>query len=255
MNTAVKQNISQLLQKGVLQIDTDKSKEATDQFCKQMEPWRVVMEFSNGTSTTDFEKNEFMYNRLPLGKLRIFSQFLDFNDFQNAKVLDIGFNEGYHSIFFSKYLNCDVDAIDVLDSALQRSKQISSFLDCDINYSIDSAITYRKENTYDLILHLGTLYHLTDVSLAVKNAADSLKQGGTLLLETITYEGQREYDCQYLAGINNDSSNIWALSVPTLDYMFAENGMKRVAHCRDIEVELLKDTGMKRGLLIYKKDA
>jgi len=151
-------------------------------------------------------------------------------------------------------LNCNVDAIDVLDSALTRAKAISKFLDLDINYSIDSAITYRKENHYDLILHLGTLYHLTDVSLAIKNASDSLKKGGHLLLETITYENGNEYDCQFLAGINNDSSNIWALSIPTLDYMFAENGLRQVSHCQSIEVELLKGTGMKRGLLIYKKD-
>jgi len=86
MNTALKHDIGQLLKKGVLHIDTDKSKETTDAFCKDMEPWRVVMEFSNGTSTTEFEKNDFMYNRIPLGKMRIFSQYLDMTQFQNKNV-------------------------------------------------------------------------------------------------------------------------------------------------------------------------
>ena len=254
METLEKNKIAQLLKSGELFLETDKSRSETDKFCKDLEPWRVVVEFENGTKTTDFARRDFMFNKFPMGKLRIFNRFLDLNTFQNKSVLDIGFNEGYHSIFFAKYLNCQVDAIDVLGSALTRAKKISQFLDLDINYSIDNAITYRREEKYDLILHLGTLYHLTDVSTAIKNASDSLKDGGHLFLETITYEGKSEYDCQYLAGINNDSSNIWALSVPTLDYMFAENGLSQVAHCRDIEVKLLKDTGMKRGLLIYKKD-
>lgn len=254
METLEQNKIASLLKSGVLTIETDKPRHETDQFCKDLEPWRVVVEFDNGTKTTDFARRDFMFNRFPLGKMRIFNQFINLEAFKNKSILDIGFNEGYHSIFFAKYLNCQVDAIDVLGSALTRAKKISEFLDLDINYSIDNAITYRRDEKYDLILHLGTLYHLTDVSTAIKNAAASLKQDGHLFLETITYEGGSEYDCQFLAGINNDSSNIWALSVPTLDYMFKECGLSRMAHCKDIEVELLKGTGMKRGLLIYKKD-
>lgn len=254
MTTIEKSSIKELLKKGVLEIETDKSREETDQFCKDLEPWRVVIEFSNGTKTTDFARRDFMFNRFPLGKMRIFQRFIDLEQFRNKSVLDIGFNEGYHSIFFSKYLNCQVDAIDVLGSALTRARKISEYLDLSVNYSIDNAITYRRENKYDLILHLGTLYHLTDVSMAIKNAADSLKDGGHLFLETITYKGENDYDCQFLAGINNDSSNIWALSIPTLDYMFKEVGLSKVNHCRDIEVDLLKGTGMQRSLVIYKKD-
>ncbi len=254
MTTKEKTEIDALLEKGILEIQTDKPREITDQFCKDLEPWRVVIEFSNGTKTTDFARRDFMFNRLPLGKLRIFSRFIDLEQFKGSSVLDIGFNEGYHSIFFSKYLKCKVDAIDVLGSALTRARKISEFLDLSVNYTIDNAITYKREKKYDLILHLGTLYHLTDVSTAIKNASDSLNDGGHLFLETITYEGSGEYDCQFLAGINNDSSNIWALSIPTLDYMFKECGLSKVSHCRDIEVNLLKGTGMKRSLLIYKKD-
>lgn len=246
--------IKELLKNGVLEIETDKPRSVTDKFCKDLEPWRVVIEFSNGTKTTDFARRDFMFNKLPLGKMRIFSRFIDLEQFQDGNVLDIGFNEGYHSIFFAKYLNCKIDAIDVLGSALTRAKKISEFLDLDINYTIDNAITYKREKKYDLVLHLGTLYHLTDVSTAIKNASASLNDGGHLFLETITYEGTGEYDCQFLAGINDDSSNIWALSIPTLEYMFKECGLRQVSHCRDLEVNLLKGTGMKRSLLIYKKD-
>lgn len=246
-------DISKYVKEDVLIIETQKSKEETDAFCKEMQPWRVNFNWSNGTKTSDFQIRDFMFNSRPMGKIRMFSSKIDLNIFRGKKVLDVAFNDGYHSFFFNKYLGCDVDSYEIYQTPVDRVSKFSEFIGLKGNYFIADANYYEKKDTYDLILHLGTLYHLQDIWSAIEKASNSLKVGGYLFLETITYEGKDKFDCRFINGLNNDKSNHWALSKSTLDYAFKEFGVSKVCDVRDIEVALLKDTGMVRGLSIYQK--
>ena len=76
MDTLEKNKITQLLKSGELFLETEKTRAETDQFCKDLEPWRVVVEFENGTKTTDFARRDFMFNKFPMGKMRIFNSCL-----------------------------------------------------------------------------------------------------------------------------------------------------------------------------------
>ncbi len=250
------EQLAELLANDELYIETDLSKAETDAYCKAREPWRVVFEFSNGTRTDEFKRHDFIYSPRPLGKLRMFAQHVDLTKFEGKKVLDIGFNEGYHSIFFRKYLNCEVDGIDYSAPSIPKVQELLDFIGIEdgINLAEGDAGTYRKENEYDLILHLGTLYHLPDVWGSIANACASLKPGGTLLLETIGYHSDEdENDCRFINTLNPGQLNYWALSKPAMKHMFAEHGVNHVTDVRDIEVALLKDTGMFRTLMVFEK--
>ncbi len=246
--------LASLLKNGDFYIETQRSVEETRAFCKKLEPWRVVYSFSNGVRTDEFEKRDFVYNPRPLGKLKIFHEKFDLSQFKEKKVLDIGFNEGYHSLFFAKYLASDVDGIEVYQDALDRVSKLSDFLDVKVNLTLADANTYRKENTYDLIVHCGTLYHLHDTWSAIKNAAESLKQNGYLLLETITYKGQDDFDCRFINMLNKGHNNFWALSKPTIKYMFAEYGVSHYMDVKDHDFSHYAGPGMKRSLQIFFKD-
>lgn len=248
--------IRDLLSSDELFIETDLDKSETDKLISEMAPWRVLFQFSNGTRTDDFPLDDFVFNPRPLGKLRMFERELDLTQFAGGRVLDIGFNEGYHSIFFSKYLDCDVDSIDIYPNAVERVGKLSRAIGVSPNLMVDDASTYTKEGEYDLILHLGTLYHLPNVHEAIESAAKSLKPGGTLLLETTTYVGgAHEADCRYMSFVNRGQANFWALSKFAMADMFEQFDVEHVADVRDIEVKMVSDHGLMRSLQVYRRKA
>lgn len=253
--TTTQERIAKLLVSGELFIETDLPKETTDAYCAERQPWRVVYEFSNGTRTDHFETEDFIYNPRPLGKLRLFNQVVDLSQFAGKSVLDVGFNEGYHSIFMSKYLDCTVDAIDYSPGSVAKVSDLLDLIgETNIDLAIADAATYSRRNAYDLILHLGTLYHLPDVWGSIANSALSLRNGGTLFLETITYHSDvDESDCRFINTLNPGQKNYWALSKAAIKHMFAEHGVRHVADVKDYEVKILEGTGMMRSLMVFQK--
>ena len=236
-----------------LVIQTDKSRQETDKFCSLMKPWRANFIFSNGTRTEAFELSHNRVKSHALRKLVLLSKHINFSQFKHKKVLDVGFNEGYNAIYFAQNLHCDVTGIEILPSVVARAKRFSEFVNLDIKFMVEDANYFNCIDEYDLILHLGTLYHLHDVWSAVRNTALSLRPGGYVFLETVAYKGGDEYDCKFINWLN-DEHNFWALSKETIRYLFASNNVVHVQDVRDVELKEYAGTGMFRTLAIFRKE-
>ncbi|RBO52273.1 hypothetical protein DSD19_14255 [Rhodovulum sp. BSW8] len=245
--------IAERLKTDVLYIETDRSVEETESFCTLHAPWRSVYRFSNGVTTESFERSEHVPNARCLAKLRRFHAKIDLSRLAGKRVLDLGFNEGYNSIFLSKYLGCKVDGIEFYDAAVKRTSAIAEFCGAPCTFWTADANTFSAPATYDVILHCGLLYHLPDVWSSVRNTCLSLKPGGEVLLETTTYEGADKFDCKFMNWHAKGYNNFWALSPETIRYMFAEFGCTEGQEVDSFEVGALAGTGMKRTMMWFRK--
>ncbi|WP_373355954.1 class I SAM-dependent methyltransferase [Pseudoroseicyclus sp. CXY001] len=248
-------DIAALLEGDALRIETDRSVEDTEAFCRDNGPWRSTFRFSNGVSTENFAQNDAVPNPRCMAKMRRFHGRADISRFAGKRVLDLGFNEGYNSIFMAKYLGCQVDGIEAYPIAITRGRKIADFCGTRCRFMTDDANTFVAPETYDLVLHCGILYHLPDVWSNVRNTCASLKPGGEVLLETMTYEGADRFDCKFINWHRKGFDNFWALSIDTVAYMFEEFGCAHVETIDSYEIGVIKDTGMKRTLMWFRKAA
>ncbi|MBL3565472.1 class I SAM-dependent methyltransferase [Rhodovulum sulfidophilum] len=243
------------LKDDVLFIETNRSVEETEAFCTRHAPWRSVYRFSNGVTTESFPRSEHVPNPRCLAKLRRFHARIDLSRFAGKRVLDLGFNEGYQSIFMAKYLGCQVDGIEAYQVAVDRTSAIAEFCGAPCKFWVADANSFVAPETYDVILHCGLLYHLHDVWSAVKNSCRSLKPGGEVLLETTSYEGADKFDCKFMNWHAKGNHNYWALSPETIRYLFAEFGCTEGREVDSFEVGALAGTGMKRTMMWFRKPA
>lgn len=230
-----------------LYIETNASAEELEARLRELEPWRVNVEFSNGFSTTSL-KTMNPFNYYPLKKLNDIMAVVGKDIFINKRVLDIGFNAGYNCIILSRDFGCTVTGIDNLKLNLQKAQLLSELANLDIDFRIADANSFCMPGKFDLILHLGTLYHLPDIFKALKVTATNLKPGGNLLLETVTYNNKDKYACRYVYGFNNDHSNYWALSDFVIKDLLAQYSFSEVTLIREMELKIYKDTGMTRSI-------
>lgn len=103
------------------------------------------------------------------------------NSFKNPKILDIGAGTGKYSVYL-KNLGYDVTAVELVRHNLKviesKNKDIKSFLGNALN------LEFLGNNTYDVILLFGPVYHLfgNDKILAIKEALKHLSSNGYLMI-------------------------------------------------------------------------
>lgn len=103
------------------------------------------------------------------------------NSFKNPKILDIGAGTGKYSVYL-KNLGYDVTAVELVKHNLKviesKNKDIKSFLGNALN------LEFLGNNTYDVILLFGPVYHLfgNDKILAIKEALKHLSSKGYLMI-------------------------------------------------------------------------
>lgn len=103
------------------------------------------------------------------------------NSFKNPKILDIGAGTGKYSVYL-KNLGYDVTAVELVKHNLKviesKNKDIKSFLGNALN------LEFLGNNTYDVILLFGPVYHLfgNDKILAIKEALKHLSSNGYLMI-------------------------------------------------------------------------
>lgn len=103
------------------------------------------------------------------------------NSFKNPKILDIGAGTGKYSVHL-KNLGYDVTAVELVKHNLKviesKNKDIKSFLGNALN------LEFLGNNTYDVILLFGPVYHLfgNDKILAIKEALKHLSSNGYLMI-------------------------------------------------------------------------
>lgn len=184
-------------------------------FAEEQAPWRVQIHFGDHFNTGDFGKAR-RFVEVPLFKAIQVDNHLPDNFFQDAHILDVGFNYGYSGQYFAKKYGCSVTGIDMQQSMKDAAEFIADIQGINAEYILEDAHTFCRPEQFDLILHFGTLYHLEHPFLALKNAIKSLKPGGYLALQTIMYTGEEHLN-KWINGFNNDRTNFWAIHEKTLE--------------------------------------
>lgn len=230
-----------------LYIETNQSVQDLETSLKELEPWRVNVDFSNGFSTSRLKTME-PFNINPLQKLNTIMKYSGAEIFSNRRVLDIGFNAGYNCIVLSRDFGCQVTGIENSELNLKKARLLSSLSNLDIDYRIEDAGSFCRPGQFDLILHLGTLYHLPDVFSSLKVTAENLQPGGHLFLETVTYNNDDKYACKYVYGFNNDHSNYWALSHFVIRDLLGKYSFSDITLIKETELKLYQGTGMTRSM-------
>jgi SAM-dependent methyltransferase len=221
---------------GEWHIETNESREAVDAFLKASEPWRMLITFSNGARTDAFKTFE-PFNKIPLNKLRRIENELPPEAF-SGRVLDIGFNAGYNSITVASRYGASAVGIDVAP----KHKTVAEYLagmngvSSRTTFLLESAETYCEPGAFDLVLHLGTLYHLPNPVLSMQTAARNLRPGGWFALESEAYIGQGgDHDlARFIYGWRGDNTNWWALSKKTISTLLTLFGLTDIRQIWEI---------------------
>lgn len=195
----------------ILRLDTTKTKRELKKSLKKHEPWSIRIDFNNGVSTLDV-KHRTPFAENPTQKASISFENLPMDDLKGGRMLDIGCNSGYNSIFAAREHKMKPTGIDVRDRHIEVSTMLANMADIKADFKIGSAETYLEENSFDLVLHFGTLYHLPNPLLSLETTYKNLKPKGWVALETQVYEGADKNESYFMHMHNNDNTNFWALS-------------------------------------------
>lgn len=192
-------------------------RQTAEAFLKRYEPWRMELQFESGPKASDFKTYE-PFNRAPLFKLAKILEHIPKDRLRAARVLDIGFNMGYNSIQLASEFGCSVTAIDVVENHKTIAEEIAKMMAADVEFLLASAEEFERPDEFDLILHLGTLYHLPNPVRSIECCFRSLKPGGWFALETVCYRGSRDPSLsKWVYGFAGDMSNFWALGEGTIE--------------------------------------
>lgn len=237
----------------VWRIETTLAREETDRFLRSHEPWRIGIEFSNGSRAADFKTVQpFAAN--PLGKFAMLAAVIP-KDALSGRVLDIGFNCGYNSIETARRYDARVLGIDINPRHKAVADWIASAANqSNIEFRIESGEAFVSPNEFTAILHLGTLYHLRNPLLSIENCAKSLRTNGWLALETTAYVGPGCDDAlsKWIYGFKGDTTNYWALSKPTIEEFLGIAGLADVRLIKEARPAYVGD-GLSRVLYIARK--
>jgi tRNA (mo5U34)-methyltransferase len=175
-------------------------------------------------------------------------------DLGGARALDIGCNAGFYS-FQLAARGADVLALDLDEHYLRQGRWASQQLDPDGRIEFRQGSVYDLvdvEESFDIVLFLGVLYHLRHPLLALDIVAE--RTGGTLVLQTLTMPGEEPVEAPADIGIDErerllapgwpragfiehrlagDPTNWWAADAAAVEAMVRSAGMRiaeRPAH-------------------------
>lgn len=102
---------------------------------------------------------------------------------QGKNVLDIAGGSGYGTYLLSKNGKAkEVHSVDIDANAVRYAN--SKYYNKSITREVGDAISYVKDNYYELIVSFETIEHLTDYDSFLKNIHKSLKVGGELIISS-----------------------------------------------------------------------
>ena len=236
----------------MLRIETTRDPEELTTQLTRFEPWGHRIDFSNGVSTTDLKRRTpFSENTVQKAALSLDRMSLD--TMRGERLLDIGCNSGYNSIYAATQYGLVPTGIDVSRRHIEVSEMLSKMSDVEATFKLGNAETYLEEGQFQVVLHFGTLYHLPNPLLSLQSAFDNLKPGGWLALETQIYEGSDPNECYFMHMHNNDPTNFWALSSSVLKSYMEFIGFTEVEEILRVTPKILEKDGMHRTISLAKK--
>lgn len=237
----------------ILRLPSTLSPDELTTTLRQYEPWSIRIDFDNGVSTKDLERRV-PFSENPLQKLALAARHLPIDDLRGGTVLDIGCNSGYNSIHAATEWGMTPTGIDFNPRHITVSTMLAEAAGVTATFVHDSAETFSKPASFDLVMHFGTLYHLPNPLLALERAYENLKPGGHLALETQVYDHPSgdENICYFMHMQNNDPTNFWALSPSVLERYLGMVGFTSIETVIKVQLAILED-GMSRTILVAKK--
>jgi SAM-dependent methyltransferase len=185
---------------------------------------------------------------------------VDFEDFQNKNVLDVGCWTGGTTLVLAS-IGSEVFAIE----EVKKYADMASFLVKSFGISNRASVHHRslydcnsKEffDRFDIVYFPGVLYHLSDPLLALRILFNSLKVGGKILIESEGVEREEPF-CRfdgsliYSAGTREDLTRTgWNWFVPSPS---ALHRMMREAGFDDIDTLLYRSRKRRKRLYGYGK--
>lgn len=155
-------------------------------------------------------------------------------DLSNKLILDVGCGNGFYMFKMCKYKPRLIIGID------PGLLQIIQFWSIEKYYQSGFAVLPVTMNDFpgminnlDIVFSMGVLYHRKSPIHHIKQLADTLKPGGSVILETLIIDGD-ETTCLIPHGRYAQMRNVWFLpSVAMLKIMLERNGFENI-HCVDI---------------------
>ena len=188
---------------------------------EQYAPWRMLLAFSSGPASDDGATFQ-PFNTIPLKKLQVVLPHIKLPPAPD--VLDIGFNCGYNSLYMASRYNARVTGLDVVARHKELSDDLAALLELDTEFLLADTESFVRPESYDLVLHFGTLYHLPNPLRSVENCARSLRSGGWFALETTRYV-EKSDGGKWIHGFNGDRTNFWALGTQVVTDFFQRSSL------------------------------
>jgi 2-polyprenyl-3-methyl-5-hydroxy-6-metoxy-1,4-benzoquinol methylase len=237
-----------------LTLHTTLSPETLKEKLQRWEPWRHRIDFDNGVSTKDF-KRDILFSEQPLKKFSLVETAIPFGHICGAKLLDIGCNAGYNSIYAAMKYQFSATGVDNSPRHIEVSKFLAGLSDLSCDFHCESAETFSRPGGFDVVLHFGTLYHLPNPLLSLQRSFENLKPGGYLALETQVYDHPQDPNiCYFMHMQHNDPSNFWALSTPVLKKNLELIGFASIREIKKFVLPVLPEH-MGRIVLVARKPA
>lgn len=195
-------------------------------------PWQYEIVFSNGVRTSDLGLGPF-FTAEPLAKWHYITGRIPDEDLQGGSALDIGAHVGHYAMFLRQEFDMTVLGIDNDPRNVAAANMLLGLSDLDrVRFACEDADQFVVDEQFDLIVHFGTLDHLPNPYLALKNASAMLRPGGWFALELGTYVDPEDENVCLFVPRSSGLSCCWFLGKGALLAMMAEVGF------RDCEVTL-----------------
>jgi SAM-dependent methyltransferase len=225
---------------GEFVIETDKPPQEVAEFLAANAPRRIDVAFSNGLRASDFGTTE-PFTKYPLAKILTFQEHIPVEALR-GRVLDVGHNIGYNSIYLNKTFSASVVGIDFNPKHQKVASWLAKAAGADVIFQRADAQTFCEPASFTAVLHLGTLYHLQNPVLAIETAVKNLQTDGWLALETIAYigEGAEKGLNKFIYGFVGDKTNWWALSKATIESLLSIYKMHSIRLVREVHLPVYK---------------
>jgi 2-polyprenyl-3-methyl-5-hydroxy-6-metoxy-1,4-benzoquinol methylase len=237
-----------------LTLSTALPVEALKEKLRLWEPWSHRLDFDNGVSTCDFVRRTPFSDR-PLSKFGQVETAIPFAELTGGQLLDVGCNAGYNSIHAAVKYHFRTTGIDFNQRHIEVSRFLADLANASCEFLLESAETFTRPAEFDVVLHFGTLYHLENPWLSLRQTFRNLKPGGYLALETQVYDHPDDPNiCYFMHMQNNDPTNFWALSTPVLKKLMDLIGFRNVREIKKVFPPILSKH-MGRIILVAQKPA
>jgi tRNA (mo5U34)-methyltransferase len=204
---------------------------------EELAPWYQNIQLAEGVSTKDLQgaRDIFSAHDIPAPLWRVIAK--DLPDLTGQRVLDIGCNAGYMS-FEVKRLGADqvlgIDSnLGAGRSFIEQAEFCRTVLGLAVEFREQSFFDFTPEESFDLVLFCGVLYHLEDFAGALDKVGSFAAPGsGLVVLETavepvtLSLPGTRDY--------HGDTTTYFVPSVPVLLELLRERGFG---------IEIVRDLG------------